>query len=264
MPPSPALAGRVVARARSRTKIPRALLHFWGERFQASEVKATRRPSPEIAGWLALPMPGGPSAPSARDDELRPARAQVAHEDLRLARAPGPRHERDPATARRQRRLEREPGARGRGDRARAPAREVAHDDVRLARGVRGGVGDDRAAGGEHRLPRLLPRRRDAAAAAGAQVADEDLRARAGAARERAEREVAAVGRQPRLVELGRHARGRRHRALAAAAEVAHHDPGAAARLVRAVVGLVGDQPPVAGDRRVVGRARDRRGRAGG
>ena len=36
------------------------------------------------------------------------------------------------------------------------------------------------------------------------------------------------------------------------------HDAGAAARLVRAVVGLVGDQPPVARDRRVVGRARDR------
>jgi hypothetical protein len=47
--------------------MPRALLHLASDRFQASEVNATRRPSPEMAGCVALPIAGTPCGPSPRE-----------------------------------------------------------------------------------------------------------------------------------------------------------------------------------------------------
>ena len=69
----------VVSRSRSRTKIPRAGLHLSGERFHASDVKATRRPSADSEGCEEAPNAGAP--PLARETSSRAARREVVDVD---------------------------------------------------------------------------------------------------------------------------------------------------------------------------------------
>src|SRR5689334_10826033 len=64
---SPADTSVVVARCRSRMKMPRAGLHLSDDRFHAFDVNATSRPLLEIDGCSDAPSAAGPFPPPARD-----------------------------------------------------------------------------------------------------------------------------------------------------------------------------------------------------